>query len=64
MIRGGIEQGFSEARDVLDSLSVFEGDIATNIDSTYDLVLEGLSAFVANFNQAEPEPVTEEQASV
>lgn len=64
VIRGGIEQGFSEARDVLDSLSVLEGDIATNIDSTYDLVLEGLSAFVANFNQAEPEPVTEEQASV
>jgi hypothetical protein len=64
VIRGGIEQGFSEARDVLDSLSVLEGDIATNIDSTYDLVLEGLSVFVANFNQAEPEPVTEEQASV
>ena len=64
VIRGGIEQGFSEARDVLDSLSVLEGDIATNIDSTYDLVLEGLSAFVANFNQAEPEPVTEERASV
>ena len=53
VIRGGIDQGFSEARDILDGLSVLEGDIATNIDSTYNLVQEGLSAFVANFNQVE-----------
>ena len=64
VIRGGIDQGFSEARDILDGLGVLEADIATNIDSTYDLVQEGLSAFVANFNQVEADPATEEQPSI
>lgn len=55
VIGGGIQQGFTEARDILEGLSVLEGDIATNIDSTYDLVQAGLSAFVASFNQVEAE---------
>ena len=46
VISGGIEQGFSEARDVLGGLNVLEGDIATNIDKTYELVLQGLQDFV------------------
>ncbi len=46
IIRGGIEQGFGEARDILSGLDVLEGDIATNIDRTYELVMEGLAAFI------------------
>lgn len=45
VIGSGIEQGFAEAREILDGLQVLEGDIATNIDRTYELVQEGLSAF-------------------
>ena len=45
VISGGIDQGFSEARDILEGLQVLEGDIATNIDKTYDLVQSGLDAF-------------------
>lgn len=55
VIGGGIEQGFTEARDILEGLKVLEGDVATNINSTYDLVIEGLSAFGASFNQVQTE---------
>lgn len=49
IISGGIDNGFKDARDILDSLSVLDGKIATDIDSTYDLVQEGLKHFVDNF---------------
>jgi len=48
IIRGGIDQGFSDARDILESLSVLDGNIATDIDSTYELVQVGLKDFVEN----------------
>ena len=47
-IKGGIEKGFKEARDILKGLNVLGGDIASNIDKTYDLVQKGLDAFVSN----------------
>jgi hypothetical protein len=49
IISGGIAKGFEEARAVLDGLKVLEGDIATNIDRTFDLVQEGLDAFRARY---------------
>jgi len=51
VIKGGIDQGFTEARDILDALQVLDGDIASNIDTTYDLVQTGLTAFIENYNQ-------------
>lgn len=54
IISGGIDQGFKDARDILDNLSVLDGKIATDIDSTYDLVQEGLNHFKVNyFNEKE-----------
>ena len=55
VISGGIDQGFSEAREILDGLQVLNGDIASNIDATYELVQDKLAAFVENLN-AGPEP--------
>jgi len=49
IIGGGIDKGFSEARDILNGLGVLEGGIAANIDSTYDLVQDGLKAFVDSY---------------
>ncbi len=46
LIAGGIDQGFSEAKEILNGLKVLEGDIASNIDITYDLVHQGLQDFV------------------
>ncbi len=46
VISTGIDRGFTEARDVLGGLKVLEeGDIADNIDKTYQLVQEGLADF-------------------
>lgn len=50
VIGGGIDTGFSEARNILTSLNVLEnGDIAKNIDETYNLVQEKLQSFVESF---------------
>jgi len=46
VISGGIQTGFSEAREVLSGLAVLNGEIASNIDKTYHLVQEKLAAFV------------------
>jgi hypothetical protein len=43
----GVDQGFKEARDVLDGLKVLNGDVASNIDKTYDLVQQGYADFIA-----------------
>lgn len=45
VIGSGIEQGFAEAKDILNSLSVLDGDIENNIDLTYDFVQQGLADF-------------------
>ena len=52
IIGGGIDKGFAEARGILEGLKVLEGDIASNIDTTYDLVQQGLKAFVDNYAEA------------
>ena len=56
IIGGGIAQGFDEAKEVLTSLNVLEGDISDTIDKTYALVQEGLQSFVESFNRTEEEP--------
>lgn len=45
-ISGGMEKGFTEARDILKGLNVLQGDIAGNIDKTYALVQKGYADFV------------------
>ena len=45
IISNGIEKGFNEARNILEGLEVLEGDIASNIDQTFELVQEKLAAF-------------------
>jgi len=46
-LKKGVDQGFKEARDVLQGLKVLNGDIASNIDKTYDLVQQGFADFIA-----------------
>lgn len=40
--RKGIEQGFAEARDILESLNALNGKVKEDADSTYDLIQQGL----------------------
>lgn len=53
-IRGGFEKGFKEATDILQGLNVLNGDIAANINKTYDLVQQGYKDFEAA--QSAPAP--------
>lgn len=46
-IKGGVEKGFKEARDVLDGLKVLNGDLSSNIDKTFELVQKGFDDFIA-----------------
>lgn len=50
VIGGGIDKGFAEAREILESLQVLEGEIEANVDKTYDLVQDGLNAFLEQFS--------------
>jgi len=50
VVSGGVDTGFTEAKEVLSGLNVLEGDIASNIEKTYDLVQQGFSDFVEKYN--------------
>lgn len=49
LIGGGVDKGFADARQVLDGLKVLQGDIASNIDKTYQLIQSGFKSFVDNY---------------
>ena len=46
-IKKGVEQGFKEARSILDGFKVLSGELSSNIDKTYDLIQQGFAGFVA-----------------
>ena len=48
--RAGVEQGFAEARDILDSLSVLNGKVKDDVDKTYDLIQQGLDKLNQQIN--------------
>ncbi|MYM96742.1 DUF5610 domain-containing protein [Duganella vulcania] len=54
-LKKGVDQGFKEARGVLDGLKVLNGDVASNIDKTYELVQKGYADFAAA-HKAQPAP--------
>jgi len=55
-LQKGVDRGFKEARGILDGLKVLNGDIASNIDKTYDLVKQGFADFIAAH---QPKPAAE-----
>ena len=44
-VKKGIEQGFEEAREILEGLNVLNGDIESSINQTYDLLQMKLSDY-------------------
>lgn len=47
LIRGGFEKGFGEARDILDGLGVFNGEVEKGVMKTHELVNKGYDDFLA-----------------
>lgn len=56
VISSGIDKGFAEARDILESLEVLEGEVASNIDLTQEYVNDGLAIFMNNMQHAADSP--------
>ncbi len=54
-IKGGFEQGFKEASNILSGLNVLNGDIASDIQKTYDLVQKGYADFEAAHSASQKE---------
>ena len=46
-VQKGVEQGFKEARGILEGFKVLNGDLSANIDKTYDLIQKGFADFAA-----------------
>jgi hypothetical protein len=46
-VRGGFEKGFNEAKKILDGLGVLNGNIASGIQQTWDIVQKGFDDFLA-----------------
>jgi len=51
--REGVEKGFGEAKDILEGMRLFEGDIKDNANQTYDLIMKGLDALQQGKDPAE-----------
>lgn len=52
LIRDAIDQGFAEARHILDGLGVLNGDIAASTDQTHALIQDGLDRFAQQARQS------------
>lgn len=63
LITPGVEKGFSDAKDILKSLKVYEGDIETGVNSTYDLVTQGLANFRQKMLELAANPPADDNAS-
>jgi hypothetical protein len=48
LVRGGFEKGFNEAVDILKGLDVFKGNVADEINKTWELVQKGFDDFLAS----------------
>ncbi|QGZ41588.1 hypothetical protein IP92_00559 [Pseudoduganella flava] len=59
-IKGGVEQGFKEARDILQGLNALGSDVAANIEKTYGFVMKGLDDFATQ--AAKPKEEAEQTA--
>ncbi|MDV6317191.1 DUF5610 domain-containing protein [Idiomarina sp. HP20-50] len=67
IIGGGIEKGFTDAKNILSRLKVYEGDVESDIDKTHELITQGLDKFREKMLELaekpkEPEDSTEANA--
>ena len=45
LITPGVDKGFADAKDILSGLKVYEGEVESGVDKTYQLVMQGLASF-------------------
>ncbi|MDR1646810.1 MAG: DUF5610 domain-containing protein [Zoogloeaceae bacterium] len=52
LIRKGFEQGYGEAKDILQGLKVFDGEVKSGVEKTFELVQKGYDDFLAQTLEA------------
>ena len=57
MIKGAVEQGFAEARDILEGIGDSSPGVASDIDATFNLVMGGIDEFAEEQHSGLAEPV-------
>ena len=57
MIKGAVEQGFAEARDILEGIGDSSPGVASDIDATFNLVMGGIDEFADEQHSGLAEPV-------
>jgi hypothetical protein len=62
VVGGGAEKGFGEAKEILDGLGVFNGEIKENANKTRDLIFEGFDKFKESVLEASKKPEEEAPA--
>jgi len=63
LIRGGFQKGFNEAKEILQGLNVFNGEVESGITKTFELVMKGYDDFLAARLQPKEETVPAEGAA-
>ena len=56
MIKGAVEQGFTEARDILEGIGDISSETASDIDATFSLVMSGIDEFAQEQHSGLAEP--------
>ena len=59
LIRGAIEEGFDQARDILGAMSALSPEIADSIQQTFDLTMQRLDEFFAQLRGDAPGDVVD-----
>lgn len=62
VIGKGIEQGFADAIKILEGLKVFSGEVKSGVDTTYNLVMQGLQKFREQMLDSFKQPEQAEQS--
>ena len=62
LIKGAVEKGFTEARDILEGIGEISSQVSGDIDATFGLVMSGIDDFADEQHSglAEPAPPAEE----
>ena len=63
LIKGAVEQGFTEARDILEGIGEISQEVSGNIDKTFSLAMSSIDDFAAEQHSGLAEPAAPDQQS-
>ena len=61
MIKGAVQQGFAEARDIMKGIGELSSSASNDIDSTFNLVMSGIDGFAQEQHAGLAEPASPQE---